>query len=113
MVDWIIILIFVKTIKTNIMKAEIKISTNYGFDHNWILVVSTAKKSKSFYLGQDVKFCSRILGMEPSYIIEQIGTREIDENTIGNKKLAKFICEQLNLNGRNISKIEPWELCAQ
>ena len=95
------------------MQAEIKVTSAYGFDRNWTLVVSTAKKEKSFYLGQDVKFCSRVLGMEPSYIIEQIGTREVDEGTIGNKKLAKFICEQLNLNGRNISKIEPWGLCAQ
>ena len=95
------------------MQAEIKVTSAYGFDRNWTLVVSTAKKTKSFYLGQDVKFCSRVLGMEPSYIIEQIGTREVDEGTIGNKKLAKFICKQLKLNGRNISKIEPWELCAQ
>ena len=95
------------------MEAEIKITSNYGFDHNWTLVVSTAKKTKSFYLGQDVKFCSRVLGMEPSYIIEQIGTREIDHGTIGNQKLAKFICNQLNLNGRNINKIEPWGLCAE
>ena len=95
------------------MQAEIKVTSAYGFDRNWTLVVSTAKKTKSFYLGQDVKFCSRVLGMEPSYIIEQIGTREVDEGTIGNKKLAKFICKQLKLNGRNISKIEPWGLCAQ
>ena len=95
------------------MKAEIKISSNYGFDHNWTLVVSTAKNTKSFYLGQDVKFCSRVLGMEPSYIVREIGTREIDYGTIGNKKLAEFICKHLNLNGRNINKIEPWGLCAE
>ncbi len=95
------------------MKTEIKITSNYGFDHNWTLVVSTPKKSKSFYLGQDVKFCSRVLGMEPSYIIEQIGTRVIDYGTIGNKKLAKFICDELGLNGRNIDKVEPWALCCQ
>jgi hypothetical protein len=95
------------------MKAEIKISSNYGFDHNWTLVVSTPKKTKSFYLGQDVKFCNRVLGMEPSYIVREIGTREIDNGTIGNQKLAKFICNQLNLNGRNFDKIEPWGLCAE
>jgi hypothetical protein len=95
------------------MQAEIKVTSNYGFDRNWTLVVSTPKKTKSFLLGQDVKFCSRVLGMEPSYIIEQIGTAEIDEGTKGNKKLAEFICKTLNLNGRNISKIEPWGLCAQ
>ena len=95
------------------MNAEIKISSNYGFDHNWTLVVSTPTKTKSFYLGQDVKFCNRVLEMEPSYVIQQIGTSEVDEGTLGNKKLAKFICKKLGLNGRNIDKIEPWSLCAQ
>ena len=95
------------------MKAEIKISSSYGFDHIWTLVLSTAKKTKSFLLGQDVKFCSRVLGMEPSYVVRQIGTGEISEGTPGNKKLAKFIVNELGLNGRNIDKIEPWGLCAQ
>ena len=95
------------------MNAEIKISSNYGFDHNWTLVVSTKTKTKSFYLGQDVKFCNRVLEMEPSYVIQQIGTSEIDEGMPGNKKLAKFICKELGLNGRNIDKIEPWGLCAE
>jgi hypothetical protein len=95
------------------MKAEIKISSSYGFDHNWTLVVSTAKKTKSFFLGQDVKFCSRVLGMDTSYVVRQIGTGEISEGTTGNKKLAKFILNELGLNGRNIDKVEPWGLCAQ
>lgn len=95
------------------MKAEIKITSQYGFAYYWELIVSTPKKTKSFYLGQDVKFCNRVLGMEPSYIISQIGTREIDNGTKGNKKLAKFICQQLEINGRNIDKIESWSLCAE
>ena len=95
------------------MNAEIKITSNYGFDHNWTLVVSTPKKTKSFYLGQDVKFCNRVLSMEPGYIVQQIGTGEISEGTPGNKKLAKFICNELNLNGRNIDKIEAWGMCAE
>ena len=95
------------------MKAEIKISISYGFDRNWTLVVSTAKKTKSFFLGQDVKFCNRVLEMEPSYIVRQIGTGETSEGTPGNKKLAKFIINELGLNGRNIDNVEPWGLCAQ
>jgi hypothetical protein len=95
------------------MKAEIKITSQYGFAYYWELIVSTPKKTKSFYLGQDVKFCNRVLGMEPSYVIRQIGTREIDNGTKGNKKLAKFICQQLEINGRNIDKIESWSLCAE
>jgi hypothetical protein len=95
------------------MKAEIRITSNYGFDHNWTLIVSTPKKTKQFLLGQDVKFCNRVLGMDTSYVVEQIGTRVIDYGTRGNKKLAKFICDELGLNGRNIDKIEPWALCCQ
>jgi hypothetical protein len=95
------------------MKAEIKISSAYGFDRNWTLVVSTAKKTKSFFLGQDVKFCSRVLGMEPKYVVRQIGTGEILEGTPGNKKLARFIVNELGLNGRLIDNFEPWAFCAQ
>ena len=95
------------------MKAEIKIGSNYGFDHNWTLILSTPKKTKSFYLGQDVKFCQRVLGVDTSYVVKQIGTWEVGYGTPGNKKLAKFICNELGLNGRNIDKIEPWGLCAE
>jgi hypothetical protein len=95
------------------MNAEIKVTRQYGFAHYWELIVSTKTKTKSFYLGQDVKFCSRVLGMEPSYLVKQIGTGEIDNGTPGNKKLAKFICKELGLNGRNIDKFEPWALCAE
>ena len=95
------------------MKAQILINSNYGFDHNWTLVVSTAKKTKSFYLGQDVKFCQRVLGMDTNYVVSQIGTREIGEGEKGNEKFAKFICNELGLNGRNIDKIESWGLCSE
>jgi len=95
------------------MKAHILISSSYGFDHNWTLVVSTATKTKSFYLGQDVKFCGRVLGMSPSYVVSQIKTREIEEGTKGNTKLAKFICQSLGLNGKNIDAFQSWEFCSQ
>jgi hypothetical protein len=95
------------------MKASIKISSSYGFDHNWTLVIETSKKAYSFYLGQDVKFCSRVLGMDTSYIVRKIGTREISEGQNGNEKLARFICKELQVNGRNASKFETWAFCAQ
>ncbi len=95
------------------MKAEIRITSSYGFDHNWTLVLKTTKKTKIFYLGQDVKFCQRVLGINTSDVIEAIGTRNIDEGTIGNKKLADFICNELNLNGRNMTNFEGWSFCCQ
>jgi hypothetical protein len=94
------------------MKTSIEISSNYGFDYNWTLVLSTPKKTKRFYLGQDIKFCRRILGLEPSYIIEVIGTNDI-QNKTGNKKLAKFICGLLNLNGKNMNNFQDWDFCSQ
>ena len=95
------------------MKAQIKIHSDYGFDFNWTLVVSTAKKTKVYYLGQDVKFCGRVLNMTPAYVVSQIGTGKIGEGTKGNTLLAKFICNELGLNGRNIHKFETWAFCCQ
>ena len=95
------------------MKAKIDITSAYGFDHNWTLEVETPKRKRSFYLGQDCKFCSRVLGMETSYVIKQIGTNEIDKGTKGNKKLAEFICKELKLDGRNIHRFEAWSFFAQ
>jgi hypothetical protein len=94
------------------MKTKIEFTSNYGFDHNWILVCETPKQKRAFYLGQDVKFCNRVLGMSPSYVVNQIGTNRLD--TIqGNIKLAKFICKQLGINGKNMHKLQDWSICAE
>lgn len=97
------------------MTPKIEISVgNYGFEHNWTLVLEHSGETLSFFLGQDVKFCSRVLGMSPAYVCEQIGTRHITEPA-GNKKLAKFICKQLGLTWAKAkkNKFEIWDFCAQ
>lgn len=81
----------------------------YGIGHNWTLEYN----KKQFYLGQDVKFCNRVLGLSPITIIGAIGTAEIDNDTIGNKKLAKFIVSHLGLTKKNVQQLNAWELCAQ
>ena len=86
---------------------KIIITSNYGFDHNWTLIV----KNKSFYLGQDVKFCHRVLGMSPREIVQQIGSRHIQDEKV-NSKLARFIVKQLG-GTKAIINLEPWELCAE
>ncbi len=86
---------------------NIIISSNYGFDHNWTLMI----KNKSFYLGQDVKFCHRVLGMSPSYIVQQIGSAHIQDEKV-NRKLARFIVKQLG-GTKSIINLQPWELCAE
>jgi hypothetical protein len=78
----------------------------YGFGHDWTLIV----KKQSFYLGQDVKFCSRVLGMSPSYVCENIGTNDLRSDS-ARRKLAKFIVQSLGID--DFSSVEPWELCCQ
>lgn len=91
------------------MKARIEISVGgYGFGHYWTLVVN----NKRFYLGQDVKFCSRVLGMSPSYIVEQIGSGEITKPSV-NKRLANFILNELELTNNELKQLQPWELSAE
>lgn len=86
---------------------KISISSNYGFDHNWTLEAH----GRSFYLGQDVKFCSRVLCMEPSQVVKAIKTNRLDTED-GAKKLARFICKKLGITKKNVSTFEAWDLCA-
>ena len=99
------------------MKATIKVSRgSYGFSHEWTLILEGKQKTKSFYLGQDIKVCMRLLQCSPSYVIERIGTREI-ESEMGSRNLAKFILETLKenhlLTPRKLMAMEPWDLCVQ
>jgi len=99
------------------MKARVEISRgSYGFGHEWTLVLEGKSQSKSFFLGQDVKFCDRVLGMSPRYIIQKIGSGEIEDERV-NRRLAKFILDTLKehhgLTGRKLMSMNNWELCAQ
>lgn len=96
------------------MKSQVLIQRgDYGFGHNWTLKCETPKITKTFWLGQDVKFCHRVLGMDTDYVASCIRTRNISEGTIGNRKLARFICRELNLNGNNIKRMNGWDLACQ
>ena len=86
----------------------IEISTEYGFCHNWTLKAY----GKSFYLGQDVKFCKRVLGMEPSYIVQQIGSGDVTEPKV-NSRLAKFIIKSLGLSSKQLNELRSWDLLAE
>lgn len=95
------------------MKAIIQITSNYGFDHNWTLHIEMKGERKSFYLGQDVKFCNRILQMTPRQVVEAIGTAEITTEK-GNKALSKFIVSTLKKRHLiNFNNLQPWDLCAE
>lgn len=95
------------------MKAKLETQLDgYGIGMNWILNVTSKKVTKTFFLGQDVKFCKRVLGMDPSYIADQIGSKDLRNETTRNK-IAKFIVNELGINESNVNELEPWSLCAQ
>jgi hypothetical protein len=95
------------------MKATIEITSNYGFDHNWSLTLTKSDGTyRAFYLGQDVKFCSRVLGMKPSYLAAQIGSNDITKETT-RTKLANFILGYLGITKNELFKKEAWSLCAE
>lgn len=86
---------------------------NYGFGHDWNLIVTNDEgKRKNFYLGQDGKFCNRVLGMTPRYVVEQIGSNDLG-NVETLKKLGNFIIETLGLTEEKVFNLESWELCCQ
>lgn len=85
---------------------KVEITNQYGFAHYWTLVY----RNKSYYLGQDVKVCNRLLNMLPRDVFQAIGTREIDKPT-GNKKLAQFIVKTLKeTHSINFKNLQPWDL---
>jgi hypothetical protein len=85
---------------------KVEITQQYGFAHYWTLVY----RNKSYYLGQDVKVCNRLLNMLPRDVVQAIGTREIDKPT-GNKKLARFIVNTLKeQHSINFKNLQPWDL---
>ena len=86
----------------------IEITKSYGFIHNWTLKVY----GKSFYLGQDVKFCHRVLNCDPAYIVKQIGSSDMSKEST-KKKLAKFILDSLELTRAELNNMESWGLCAE
>ena len=97
---------------TNVSVTFYEVDYSGFVTHNWTLNVKTKKGEKKFHLGQDAKFCSRVLGMNPSYVIDQIGGSDLRIPKI-QKALGKFIVEQLKLTDDMIDKLEPWELSCQ
>lgn len=98
------------------MKATINVSPNNegGFEwYSWTLVVDFKDGLvKHFYLGQDIKFCHRVLCLEPSHVVREIGGGELYDEAL-RKKLAKFIIKELGLNAKSLRTLERWSLACQ
>jgi len=99
------------------MKKHIETTPNaYGFGHDWTLVVDFKSfgvvSRKRFFLGQDSKFCSRVLGVNPRQIQNVIGTNDLSVHS-NRVKLANYIYRSLELNHKKVRTLEVWEICAQ
>ena len=83
----------------------------YGFSHDWTLNAY----GRNFYLDQDLKFCIRVLGMQPRDIIQAAGIQvPCDMRVERNRRaIARFICRELGITRSNVKSIYPWGLCAQ
>ena len=79
----------------------------YGFGHNWTLEAY----DKHYFLGQDGKFCSRVLGLSPRDVVNAIGSPNITEDKV-NTRLARFIVKSLG-GKKSIANLQNWELCSQ
>lgn len=103
------------------MKALVTSSlVNYScgfFVRNWSLtVIFRGNKKKVFFLGQDVKWCHRILGVDLRDVLEISGVNIKDhalKYEINQLKLGRFIKGELGLTSKKCRDLEPWELCCQ
>lgn len=75
----------------------------------WGLRVMSDDKIKTFYLGQDVKVCGRLLGMNPDDVIAHIGGSDVHDPEI-NVKLCDLILERMNLTIEDLIELNPWDL---
>lgn len=87
----------------------------YGFGHNWTLAVKKGNKTKNFWLGQDAKVCSRMLGISGRELAEQIGS-----NDMGIYQTRKAICDVIlkaigvtKENEDSLFELESWGLAVQ
>jgi len=88
---------------------------NYGGGfvvHNWTLVQTTKGQTRSWHLGQDAKFCKRVLGLEPGYVARCIGDNDLS-NPKTRRRLARFIMAELNISSRELRNLQPWQLSAE
>lgn len=96
--------------------ADLIVTRNgYGFGHDWQLEVTKDGVTKEFYLGQDAKVCSRILGMRPSEVAEEVGSNDMRLQET-RQAIANLILEAIGVTKENEDKfmeLQPWEIAAE
>ena len=74
------------------------VSGGYGFAHYWYLNIKLEDKFKRFYLGQDVKFLSRVLGIDFNCIKSVLGIYGSIDFEKYNQKITNLIINLLSNN---------------
>lgn len=98
------------------MKADLIITRNgYGFGHDWQLEVTRNEEKKVFYLGQDAKVCSRILGMTGREVAEEVGSNDMSLPET-KEAVANLILEAVGVTEENeeaFFQLDPWMIAAE
>lgn len=106
---------------------EVKITLSrggYGFAVNWnLLIIDDTGNVKNYWLGQDVKVCSRLLGCEPEYLVRtyenETGKNYNEWNEDFAKWLGWYILEALTPEGIDVetayknSDLQSWSLAVE
>jgi hypothetical protein len=100
------------------IEASIRITPNgYGFGHDWTLVLIKDGIPRTFWLGQDVKYCSRA-GLDPASIVAYLGSNNLKDPD-NNEKLAWLIMENLSdedpdeVAEKIYEHLQSWELSCE
>jgi hypothetical protein len=98
------------------MEVDLIITRNgYGFGYDWQLEVTKGDMTKVFYLGQDAKVCSRILGMRPSEVADVVGSNDLTLKET-RESIADLILEAVGVTEENEDEffnLQPWEIAAE
>jgi hypothetical protein len=98
------------------MEKDLIITRNgYGFGFDWQLSVTKNGETKRFYLGQDAKVCSRILGMTTSELVNEIGSNDLNLKET-REKIADLILEAVGVTPDKedeFMEMQPWMIAAE
>jgi hypothetical protein len=98
------------------MEKDLIITRNgYGFGFDWQLSVTKNGVTKNFYLGQDAKVCSRILGMESSEVMDIVGSNNLALKET-REKIADLILEAVGVTPDKedeFMEMQPWMIAAE
>jgi hypothetical protein len=86
----------------------------YGFGRDWYLTI----EDREFWLGQDAKVCSRVLGCSPKDVINEWENETNKEYTGWNDDFSNWLADvlagaYLNNEDVNVNDLREWDLCVQ